>query len=144
MWWNNEKNWWWKTKCKSTQWQSLTKVYGRQKFVKNRNVVKCHLNGEGRKHHYIKKTKATIGGGVQWGSTIDDKMGSWDGAGLYCPGYPLNQPRWGCNLGAMGTDERTEVTTVCPSAGERVADWNRKHTPLTRNKRDGIKDSPAC
>lgn len=35
---------------------------------------------------------------------------------------PLDQPLWGCNLGAMGTDEGAEVTEECPSAGGWAAD----------------------
>lgn len=35
---------------------------------------------------------------------------------------PLDKPQWGCNLGAMGTDERAEVIEECLSAGEWVAD----------------------
>jgi len=35
---------------------------------------------------------------------------------------PVDQPLWGCNLGAMGTDVGPEVTEACPSAGEWVAD----------------------
>lgn len=35
---------------------------------------------------------------------------------------PLDQPQWGCNLGAMGIDVGAEVTEECPSAGEWVAD----------------------
>lgn len=35
---------------------------------------------------------------------------------------PLDQPQWGCNLGAMGTDVGAEVTEECPSAGEWAAD----------------------
>lgn len=35
---------------------------------------------------------------------------------------PLDQPRWGCNLGATGTDVGSEVTEESPSAGEWAAD----------------------
>ncbi len=54
---------------------------------------------------------------------------------------PLDQPQWGCNRGAKGTDERAEVTEECPSAGEWVADSNIKHIAEPRNKkRDGLRD----
>lgn len=51
---------------------------------------------------------------------------------------PLDQPLWGCNLGAMGTDVGAEVIEEYPSAGEWVADWKTKHIAEPRDKkRDG-------
>lgn len=51
---------------------------------------------------------------------------------------PSDQPQWGCNLWPMGTDERTEVTGECPSAGEQVADSNMREIKEPGEEKRGI------
>lgn len=71
---------------------------------------------------------------VQEGTTGDSRLLL---ALLVQPG-PLDQPQWGCNLGAMGT--AVGVTEVCPSAGVRAADWKTKHIAEATDKTsDGTK-----
>lgn len=102
-----------------------------QKQKKGKIYSNLTLNGVGKKPSNTTFTQVRITSGERGvgGATQRTQWFNRGYEGLYCRLLHLliqcglqEQPQWGCNLGAMGTDAGAEETEGCPSAGGWAAD----------------------